>query len=80
MTIQELNGTLNANDAAELLALMVQLKIKCHEQSINSQSNEEDIKTREENIKQLQNTLFEFRKSIHSNNNTVKVEAILNIH
>ena len=46
---------------------------------INSHSNEEDIKTREAKIKQLQTELSELRKAINSKTNSVKVEAIIKI-
>ncbi|MEI8194191.1 MAG: hypothetical protein EBR91_03170 [Flavobacteriia bacterium] len=79
MKIQQLNGTINASDAVELMAHLVHLKIKYHEHRINNQSSEEDIKTREEKIKQLQKELFEFKKTFHSNTDTVTIEAILKI-
>ena len=58
---------------------MVHIKIKYHENKINSNSNEEDIKIKESKIKHLQKELFELRKTINSKNNTVKVEAIIKI-
>jgi len=79
MKIQQLNGTINASDAVELMAHLVHLKIKYHERRINNQSSEEDIKTREEKIKQLQKELFEFKKTFLSNTDTVTIEAILKI-
>ena len=59
--------------------LVVHIKIKYHENKINSNSNEEDIKIKESKIKHLQKELFELRKTINSKNNTVKVEAIIKI-
>lgn len=79
MDIQLIEGAFNANDAIELIAQMINIKIKYHEDKINSQSNEEDIKTREAKIKQLQKELFELRKTINSKINRVKVEAIIKI-
>jgi hypothetical protein len=61
------------------MAHLVHLKIKYHERRINNQSSEEDIKTREEKIKQLQKELFEFKKTFLSNTDTVTIEAILKI-
>lgn len=79
MNIQLIEGAFNSNDAIELIAQMVHIKIKYHENKINSQSNEEDIKTREAKIKQLQKELFELRKTINLKTNSVKVEAIIKI-
>ncbi|MEI6880108.1 MAG: hypothetical protein WCK82_02035 [Bacteroidota bacterium] len=79
MNIQLIQGEFNSNDAIELITQMVHIKIKYHENKINGQSNEEDIKTREAKIKLLQNELFELRKSINSKNNNVKVEAVIKI-
>ena len=79
MNIQLIEGAFNANDAIELIAQMINIKIKYHENKINSQSNEEDIKTREAKIKQLQKELFELRKTINLKTNSVKVEAIIKI-
>jgi hypothetical protein len=79
MNLQLIQGEFNSTDAIELIAQMVQIKIKYHENKINSNSNEEDIKIKESKIKHLQKELFELRKTINSKNNTVKVEAIIKI-
>jgi hypothetical protein len=79
MNIQLIQGEFSSNDAIELIGQMVHVKIKYHENKINSLSNEEDIKTREAKIKRLQKELFELRKMINSKTNSVTVEAIINI-
>ncbi|MEI7978132.1 MAG: hypothetical protein WCI53_04745 [Bacteroidota bacterium] len=79
MNLQLIQGEFNSTDAIELIAQMVHIKIKYHENKINSNSNEEDIKIKESKIKHLQKELFELRKTINSKNNTVKVEAIIKI-
>ncbi len=79
MNIQLIEGAFNSNDAIELIAQMINIKIKYHENKINSHSNEEDIKTREAKIKQLQKELSELRKAINSKTNSVKVEATIKI-
>ena len=79
MNIQLIKGEFNSSEAIELLAQMVHVKIKYHEAKINSDSSEEDIKTRESKIKHLQKDLFELRKTINSKTDAVKVEAIINI-
>ncbi len=79
MNIQLMQGEFSSNDAIDLIAQMVQIKIKYHENKINSDSSEEDIKTREAKIKLYQQELVELRKSINSKTNSVKVEAIIKI-
>jgi len=79
MNLQLIQGEFNSTDAIELIAQMVHIKIKYHENKINSNSNEEDIKIKESKIKHLQKELFELRKTINSKNNSVKVEAIIKI-
>ncbi len=79
MNILLIQGEFSSNDAIELIAQMVHIKIKYHENRINSHSNEADIKTSEARIMRLQKELFELRKFINSKTKSVKVEAIINI-
>lgn len=79
MNIQLIQGEFNPNDAIELIAQLVQTKIMYHENKINYDSSEEDIKTREEKIKRLQNELFEIRKFINTKTQSVKVDALIKI-
>ena len=78
MNIKLIQGEFSANDAIELIAQMIQVKIKYHENKINNRSNEEDIKSFEVKIKQLQKELFELRQNYYSNKN-LKIEAIIKI-
>ena len=73
-----MQGEFSGNDAIELIGQMIQVKIKYHENKINNRSNEEDIKSFEVKIKQLQNELFELRQNYNSNKN-LKIEAIIKI-
>ena len=79
MNIQLIQGQFSPDDAIDIITRMVHIKIKYHENKINNESNEEDIKTRETKIKRLQKELFELRKTVHSKTNSVKVEAFINI-
>jgi hypothetical protein len=79
MNIQLIQGEFESKDALELIVQMVHIKIKYHENKIQSDSNEEDIKTRERKIIRLQQELFEVRKALQSNTNSVKLESIINI-
>ena len=77
--MQLILGEFNSAEAIELIAQLVQTKIKYHENKISNNSNEEDIKTSETKIKRLQQELFEFRKAILSKTNTVKVDALIKV-
>ncbi len=79
MNLQLIQGIFNSQEAIDLITQLVQTKIKYHENMIKNHSNEEDIKSREAKIKQLQNELFEIRKKYNSKTENVKVEAIINI-
>ena len=79
MNLQLIKGEFSSNDAIELIAHMINIKIKYHENKINNRSSEEDLKTRETKIKQLQKELFELRKVLNSKTNGVKIEAIIKV-
>jgi len=79
MDIQLIQEEFNSGEALELIAHMAHIKIKHHENNINEDCTEEDIKTREAKIKLLQKELFELTEAINSTKNKVKVEAIIKI-
>lgn len=79
MQLQLIKGEFSANDALNLLTQMVQLKIQFHVNQISLQSNEEDIKRREVKIKELQNALYDLRKTYQNQNKNLKIEALINI-
>jgi hypothetical protein len=58
MIIQLINGHFTAQEAIEILTQMIHVKIKFHENKIHKTANEEDIKFRENKIKQLQKELY----------------------
>lgn len=80
MIIQLIEGEFNQKEAVELLTQMIQIKIKYHENKINSNENEEDIKRREMKIKKLQKELHELRNISSLNSNNLKIEAHVNIN
>ena len=79
MNIQLIQGSFSATDAIDLVTHMVHIKVKYHEGKIKTDSNEEDVKTRETKIKQLQKELFELRKFIQSNRESVEMDAVIRI-
>jgi peptidoglycan hydrolase CwlO-like protein len=79
MDIKLIQGEFSSNDALELIAQMIHIKIKYHESKINNSTPEEDIKRREAKIKHLQKELFELRNYIKLRNESLKINAIINI-
>jgi hypothetical protein len=79
MVIQLMQGQFNTNEAIEIIAQMVHVKIKYHENKITGTSNEEDIKNRETKIKGLQKELFEARKRMLSKRENLSIDAVINI-
>ncbi|WP_159466765.1 hypothetical protein [Dyadobacter sp. 3J3] len=75
MTIQLIKGEFEANDAIHLITQMIHIKIKYHEQKINLDMNEEDIKSRERKIRKLQENLFEIKKYIDNGSGKVAIES-----
>lgn len=69
MKIQLIDGSFSAKDLVEIVTKMIEVKINYHENKIQSSSNEEDIKMRENKIKDLQNELVKLREyaSLHDN-------------
>ena len=78
MNIQLIQGQFNAKDAIDTITQMIHVKVKYHENRINSSSNEEDIKMRETKIKRLQKELYEARNYIElAGKVTVQSEILL---
>jgi hypothetical protein len=79
MTIQLLEGEFDANDVVELITKMIEVKIKFHESKISKSQQEEDIKSRENKIKALQNSLYDARTFLNSKNDSVNINSSLKI-
>jgi len=79
MNIQLIHGEFSPADAIDLLSQMIQIKIKYHENKINRNSNEEDIKTREAKIKQLQSELSALKTWVSSQQKNIKMEAAVHL-
>lgn len=66
MNLPILKGIFSQADALDILTQMVQIKIKYHENKIDKSQNEEDIKSREQRIKQLHKDFYEAKQLILS--------------
>ena len=75
MNIQLIEGQFTNKEALDLITQMIHIKIKFHENKINNNSSEEDVKYRETKIKNLQKELFELKYYLDNNGNSVQLEA-----
>ena len=66
MKIELTKGRFLPNEALELLTQLVHTKIRFLEMKISSSSSEEEIKMRENRIKELQRGLYESKKHAES--------------
>lgn len=78
MNIQLLHGQFSKKDAINLISKLITVKIRFHEEKIPSSQSEEDIKMRENRIKQLQKELYEAKVKIESMPDDVNLESEIN--
>jgi hypothetical protein len=74
MELQLFDGMFNRGEVLDLVARMIEVKIRYHEGKIEKSSGEDDIKMRERKIKQLQEELFRCRQQL-TRNGDVQVSA-----
>ncbi|WP_020602890.1 hypothetical protein [Spirosoma spitsbergense] len=67
MKLQLINGRFSPQDALAILTKMTQVKVSYQEAQIKAADREEDIKSREKRIKELQRNLQEAREYIAAN-------------
>lgn len=79
MNIQLIQGQFGSKEAIELITQMIHAKVKFHENIISNNDSEEDIKMRENRIKQLQKDLFEARQYIEKKGDNVSINASIEI-
>lgn len=78
-TIQLIQGSFSKEEASHLIAKMIDVKIKFHEDKISNSDNEEDIKMRETRIKQLQKELYEARLFIQHKKDRVNINSTISL-
>lgn len=79
MKVNLFEGVYSAQESKELLTQMIHVKIKFNEQKIAENSNEEDIKMREQRIKLLQKELYEARQFIDQQNRSISITGEISI-
>jgi hypothetical protein len=75
-----IEGEFALEDAIQLITQMVRIKIQFHEERIQKDSNEEDVKIRESRIKRLQQDLFDLRKELQTKEKSIALETTIYIH
>lgn len=79
MQLQLLKGAFSKTEAIALISQLVEAKIKFHEQKIDSDSSEEQIKMREGRIKELQQQWKAMREAILAGSGTVEAEGMIEV-
>lgn len=79
MNLQLIRGSFTSSEALDILTQLVNVKIKFHERKIDNSHNEEDIKMREQRIKQLQQEFHETKQAILAKGETCELEAGITI-
>lgn len=80
MKIHLIQGQFTGKDAISIITKMIDVKIKFQEEKIKNSDNEEDVKMRETRIKTLQKELYESRKVIEANGDSVSIESEINLN
>lgn len=79
MNLQLIKGSFKSSEAIEILSRLIHAKIKFHESKIENSQNEEDIKMRENRIKQLQQEFYETKQAILTKQQTCELESAITI-
>lgn len=75
MRIEIMNGQYPPHEALRLITDLIKVKIKFHEDKIDSTSSEEEIKLRESYIKKLQHELHQVRNQIPTSENKLTIKS-----
>ena len=79
MKLNLLQGQFEKNDALHLITQFIHAKIRYHEDKIMRSSSEEDIKMRENRIKELQRDLYELRKTLENSNGSLSLSSVIEV-
>ena len=78
-TVQLIEGKFSREEAIDLLNALYNVKIRFHENRIDHQMNEEDIKIREKKVAALQSGLAASVAQINQIGNTISIESNIQI-
>jgi hypothetical protein len=78
--MQLIKGTYSKEDALEIVQQIINVKVNFHHDKISLSDNEEDIKMRENRIKNLQNDLANFRMALNKHQGAINMNALLDLN
>lgn len=79
MQLQLIQGQFTAQDALNIVADMIRVKIRYHEAKIEAGAMEEDIHMRERRISELQDALHQLRQSMPHSDALIHMEATITL-
>ena len=75
MQISLLKGSFSPREMEKLITELIQVKIRFHEEKIQSSDDEETMKMRENRIIKLQNDLKEVRSFLNNSDSLINVDT-----
>ena len=79
MQINLVDGQFDVAEGLSLISRLVEVKIRFHEEKINSLSAEEDIKMRENRVQKLQKELEDLRGQLNGKAIKLQIKSEINI-
>jgi hypothetical protein len=79
LKVDLINGVFYSGDAATIIRGMIDVKIKFHEDKISRLSNMEEIKMREQRIKELQRLQSKIQDWVKSHGEQTNLELTLSV-
>jgi|GEM_PF-7006661 len=80
MNIELISGTYNSNETLDLVTELVHVKIKYLEKKIESSMSEEEIKVRENRIKNLQREFYDFKQRVNQKDGRCKIQSTIQLN
>lgn len=80
MKISLLKGSFTPKEIEKIITEFIQIKIKFHEQKIQSSDDEETMKMRENRIIKLQNDLKEVRVFLNDSESLINVDTDIKLY
>ena len=77
--VKLIDGAFASADAASILRGMIEVKVKFHEEKISRLSNMEEIKMRENRIKELQRILSNIQEWLKTHGDQANLELTLSV-
>lgn len=79
MQLEIINGSFSSADAASIIRAMIDVKVKFHEDKISRLSNLEEVKMRENRIKELQRVQSNIQDWLKAHGEQTNLELTLSV-